>query len=198
VATFGGYHIVAVGHQDGCCQLTVSAPSDGARSATESDGGGGGDGAKDEVGVRSTRVQFEGPITSLELFELANPSPDGRGGAGVGHPWLTPCVQLVVGCALESAVVYTDVIEAGLADPILLPHSDENDSVLCVRAIKVNFDDAIEVVVGTYGQSLLAYRCSLEDTAGACFCLLLCAGVCGECGCVGGRGGIGLAYSLAH
>eukprot|EP00035_Acanthoeca_spectabilis_P033629 m.24708 g.24708 ORF g.24708 m.24708 type:complete len:534 (-) comp6110_c0_seq1:638-2239(-) len=130
IERFGEYHVVAVGYQDGCCQLAVTRPQ-----STE---------------PLTTCVNFDGPVTSLVLFEVPHGGDSGKD---------PPLVQLVVGCALESAVVYVDVIRRGLEDVTLLPQSDQHDSVLCVRAITAPFDGFTEIVVGTYGQTLLGYRC---------------------------------------
>lgn len=43
-------------------------------------------------------------------------------------------VCVVVGCALEEAVVYGDVVVQGLQQPTVLPYSDCFDSVLTVRS----------------------------------------------------------------
>lgn len=139
IKTFGSYHVSAVGYQDGCCQLAVTrlgAPTDCDPPL-------------------HARVSFDGPVTSLELFELPRHAKAADGLA----PTQPPQVQLVVGCALEAAVVYTDVVQHGLQFVTLLPGSNRHDSVLCVRAITANFDGVTEIVVGTYGQTLLGYRC---------------------------------------
>jgi hypothetical protein len=54
--------------------------------------------------------------------------------------------------------MYCDVKTQGLQHPTNLPGSEKFDSVLCVRAMDVNFDGTAELLVGTYGQKLLGYE----------------------------------------
>eukprot|EP00038_Savillea_parva_P002272 m.112473 g.112473 ORF g.112473 m.112473 type:complete len:558 (-) comp10783_c0_seq3:67-1740(-) len=141
--TFGACHVTAVGYQDGFCQLVVR-------------GGPGSEGTDDDEPCRQhASVHFDSPITSMEFLVL--PAPAGA----------RPRIQLIVGCALEAAVVYDDVIRRMLEAPILLPGSDQHDSVLCVRATTSNFDAAPEIVVATYGQRLLGYRLTVGGSGEA-------------------------------
>eukprot|EP00040_Diaphanoeca_grandis_P034208 m.211048 g.211048 ORF g.211048 m.211048 type:complete len:477 (-) comp33101_c0_seq1:152-1582(-) len=94
-------------------------------------------------------VKLDGPISSVDLFETKRKD-------------LT-FVHLLVGCAVEAAIVYSDVIGHGLNHAQLLPGSQDFDSVLCVKAIHVNFAPHLELFVGTYGQKLLVYQ--LDPTA---------------------------------
>lgn len=59
---------------------------------------------------------------------------------------------------LEPAVVYRDLLSRGLEDQLLLPGSDQFDSVLCGLVTDIDLDGWPEVLVATYGQELLCYK----------------------------------------
>ena len=47
---------------------------------------------------------------------------------------------------------HRSVVEKGFSDPIVLPDSDQYDSVLCTTVADVDFDGKNEILIGTYGQ----------------------------------------------
>lgn len=51
-----------------------------------------------------------------------------------------------------------DLLNRGLEDQLLLPGSDQFDSVLCGLVTDVDLDGRPEVLVATYGQELLCYK----------------------------------------
>lgn len=51
-----------------------------------------------------------------------------------------------------------DLLHQGLDDQLLLPGSDQFDSVLCGLVTDVDLDGRPEVLVATYGQELLCYK----------------------------------------
>ncbi|XP_035969965.1 KICSTOR complex protein kaptin isoform X2 [Halichoerus grypus] len=65
---------------------------------------------------------------------------------------------VLVASMLEPAVVYRDLLSRGLEDQLLLPGSDQFDSVLCGLVTDVDLDGRPEVLVATYGQELLCYK----------------------------------------
>ncbi|MEE6528274.1 hypothetical protein FKM82_030385, partial [Ascaphus truei] len=60
--------------------------------------------------------------------------------------------SVLVTSTIELSVVYRNVLQNGLKDQILLPDSDQFDSVLCALAADVDFDGELEILLGTYGQ----------------------------------------------
>ncbi|MBV95057.1 Sodium/calcium exchanger 2, partial [Eschrichtius robustus] len=71
--------------------------------------------------------------------------------------------SVLVASMLEPAVVYRDLLSRGLEDQLLLPGSDQFDSVLCGLVTDIDLDGRPEVLVATYGQELLCYKyCSPE------------------------------------
>ena len=44
------------------------------------------------------------------------------------------------------------VSESGLSQPLVLPSSQEHDSVLCSAVADVNWDGRNELIIGTYGK----------------------------------------------
>uniref|UniRef100_I3M8V4 Kaptin, actin binding protein n=1 Tax=Ictidomys tridecemlineatus TaxID=43179 RepID=I3M8V4_ICTTR len=96
-------------------------------------------------------VLQDGPISRVIVFSLTAPeeAPD--------QPRQEACSVLVVSM-LEPAVVYRDLLNRGLEDQLLLPGSDQFDSVLCGLVTDVDLDGQPEVLVATYGQELLCYK----------------------------------------
>jgi hypothetical protein len=67
--------------------------------------------------------------------------------------------------------VCRNIAARGLEDAHQLPQSDLHDSVICGIAADVNYDGADEVVIGTYGQSVMVYA---QKEAGMCHDSGLC------------------------
>lgn len=57
-----------------------------------------------------------------------------------------------------ASVTPRDLLSRGLEDQLLLPGSDQFDSVLCGLVTDVDLDGRPEVLVATYGQELLCYK----------------------------------------
>uniref|UniRef100_F6SRD7 Kaptin, actin binding protein n=1 Tax=Ornithorhynchus anatinus TaxID=9258 RepID=F6SRD7_ORNAN len=66
--------------------------------------------------------------------------------------------SVLVASMIELSVVYRNVLRKGLGDQVLLPDSDQFDSVLCGLVTDVDFDGRPEILLGTYGQELLCYK----------------------------------------
>ncbi|XP_038623136.1 KICSTOR complex protein kaptin isoform X2 [Tachyglossus aculeatus] len=66
--------------------------------------------------------------------------------------------SVLVASMIELSVVYRNVLQKGLSDQVLLPDSDQFDSVLCGLVTDVDFDGRPEILLGTYGQELLCYK----------------------------------------
>ncbi|XP_031817506.1 KICSTOR complex protein kaptin [Sarcophilus harrisii] len=60
--------------------------------------------------------------------------------------------SVLVTSMMEPAVVYRNVLSHGLQDQVLLPGSDQFDSVLCGLVTDVDLDGKPEILLGTYGQ----------------------------------------------
>ncbi|XP_077192633.1 KICSTOR complex protein kaptin isoform X5 [Paroedura picta] len=71
--------------------------------------------------------------------------------------------SILVTSAIELSVVYRNVLQSGLADQLVLPLSDQHDSVICALVTDVDFDREPEILLGTYGQELLCYKYILSD-----------------------------------
>ncbi|KAJ7376499.1 hypothetical protein OS493_034235 [Desmophyllum pertusum] len=67
--------------------------------------------------------------------------------------------HLLVCCAIEASVVYTNVITQGFTNMVTLPDSDDFDCVTCTCIADVDWDGNNEIILGTYGQELLVYKC---------------------------------------
>ncbi|TRZ08690.1 hypothetical protein HGM15179_018413, partial [Zosterops borbonicus] len=74
--------------------------------------------------------------------------------------------SLLVSSALEAAVVYPGILRRGLSLPRPLPGSRGSDSVLCAKVTDVDLDGRPEILLGTYGQELLCYKHSGDNSGG--------------------------------
>lgn len=101
--------------------------------------------------LQTWTILQDGPISRVIVFSLSAPEETGdrpqREEYGV-----------LVASMLEPAVVYRDLLSRGLEDQLLLPGSDQFDSVLCGLVTDVDLDGRPEVLVATYGQELLCYK----------------------------------------
>lgn len=102
--------------------------------------------------LRSWRVQFDSPISTVLLFPLSCRSSSDAEEKDVGG------YHLLVTSTIELAVVYRDVQEQGLSRSSFLAESDQWDAVLSALVIDLDFDGQKEVLLGTYGQELLCYK----------------------------------------
>ncbi|XP_068187152.1 KICSTOR complex protein kaptin [Antennarius striatus] len=137
VSIDGGRRLSAYGCQNGCVGLALVNQ-------------------KGPEVLESWQFQFDSPISTVLLFPLscrtASDQPgDKRGVEMDGY-------NLLVTSAIEMAVVYRDVQERGLSQPVYLPDSDQWDAVLCALVIDLDFDGQKELLLGTYGQELLCYK----------------------------------------
>eukprot|EP01135_Chromosphaera_perkinsii_P002359 Nk52_evm13s222 gene=Nk52_evmTU13s222 len=89
---------------------------------------------------------FMGGVVTVVKFFYPNSKP-GRS-----------CLNLLVCCAVEQGAVYRNVEDSHLARPFLLPESKNYDSLLCATIVDVNWDSRNELIIGSYGQSMLMYE----------------------------------------
>lgn len=66
-------------------------------------------------------------------------------------------INIVVASAVGFAAVFRNVTENGFNDFHLLPDSDKHDAVLGIAVGDVDQDGHTEILIGTYGQRILAY-----------------------------------------
>ncbi|XP_044290995.1 KICSTOR complex protein kaptin [Varanus komodoensis] len=138
------------------------------------------------VVLRSWSIQQDGPISKVLVFALPTASPAGEpsGSAALSGSLgsRAQSYSVLVTSTIELSVVYRNVLQKGLEDQLVLPQSDQYDSVICALVTDVNFDREPEILLGTYGQELLCYkyRALNSQAAGAAglsqtdgeFCLL--------------------------
>uniref|UniRef100_A0A8D2CWY3 Kaptin, actin binding protein n=1 Tax=Sciurus vulgaris TaxID=55149 RepID=A0A8D2CWY3_SCIVU len=96
-------------------------------------------------------VLQDGPISRVIVFSLTAPEETKDRPRQEEY-------SVLVASMLEPAVVYRDLLSRGLEDQLLLPGSDQFDSVLCGLVTDVDLDGRPEVLVATYGQELLCYK----------------------------------------
>ncbi|XP_043934943.1 KICSTOR complex protein kaptin [Protopterus annectens] len=109
-------------------------------------------------------MQQDGPISKVVLFSLTNfiekKGYDGLQQAPSNVPGGESVEEhnLLVTSTIELSVVYRNVLKDGLNEQLILPESDQYDSVLCALVVDVDFDGVKEILLGTYGQELLCYK----------------------------------------
>nr|XP_034348362.1 KICSTOR complex protein kaptin isoform X3 [Arvicanthis niloticus] len=101
--------------------------------------------------LQTWTIQQDGPISRVIVFSLSSSEATQDSPQQEGY-------SLLVASMLEPAVVYWDLLNKGLDDQLLLPGSDQFDSVLCGLVTDVDLDGQPEVLVATYGQELLCYK----------------------------------------
>ncbi|XP_032782019.2 KICSTOR complex protein kaptin isoform X1 [Daphnia magna] len=67
-------------------------------------------------------------------------------------------LNLLVTSSLLPATVYRNILEKFLNDPTILTGSDKHDVITCSIVCDVQMDQQPTILLGTYGQELLAYR----------------------------------------
>ncbi|KAK7802668.1 hypothetical protein U0070_011604 [Myodes glareolus] len=106
---------------------------------------------KNQEILQTWTILQDGPISRVIVFRLSSPDATEDNPQQEGY-------SLLVASMLEPAVVYWDLLNQGLEDQLLLPSSDQFDSVLCGLVTDVDLDGQPEVLVATYGQELLCYK----------------------------------------
>ncbi|XP_038623135.1 KICSTOR complex protein kaptin isoform X1 [Tachyglossus aculeatus] len=117
----------------------------------------------------SPRPAEDHPPADPQAVAAADPSPPAVTAAQPECPLLLPPDEgeepkppgeysVLVASMIELSVVYRNVLQKGLSDQVLLPDSDQFDSVLCGLVTDVDFDGRPEILLGTYGQELLCYK----------------------------------------
>jgi len=111
---------------------------------------------------RVYQVHLEGPISVVHPFQLktlrgddAHPSVESIPSSNL-RTENTLC--LLVAGAVGYALVYSNIETCGLQEWEFLENSDTYDSVLCGIAADIDCDGFQEILIGTYGQELLAYK----------------------------------------
>ncbi|XP_041351176.1 KICSTOR complex protein kaptin-like [Gigantopelta aegis] len=139
--------LTAMGHQDGLVKLSLV------------------DAVKREI-LQTWSTEHDSPITCLKLFtpETQVPCPPFIESTRVEENGSyksrlkDKTYNLVVISALDTAVVYRNMMQSGFTDPLPLPGSDQFDCPMCACIVDIDFDGEHEILIGTYGQELLAYK----------------------------------------
>ncbi|XP_077336946.1 KICSTOR complex protein kaptin isoform X2 [Lithobates pipiens] len=112
--------------------------------------------------LQSWSLQQDGPLSKLLIFRM----PCAQRAAEARCPWNDACNEhtfkeeysVLVTSTIELSAVYRNILQNGLREQVLLPESDQFDSVLCAVTADVDFDGEPEILLGTYGQELLCYK----------------------------------------
>ncbi|XP_078517209.1 KICSTOR complex protein kaptin [Lissotriton helveticus] len=112
-----------------------------------------------KVVLQSWNIQQDGPISRVLVFTLPSywETEDVQEG-GSGEQKDPEDYSVLVASTIELSVVYRNVLKRGLQDQLILPESDQYDSVLCALVTDIDFDGVGEILLGTYGQELLCYK----------------------------------------
>ncbi|XP_060877730.1 KICSTOR complex protein kaptin-like isoform X3 [Metopolophium dirhodum] len=110
--------------------------------------------------------RYESPITVMQLFNIHKKTVDiDNILSAVKDDFIPDCdtvdekeqVCLLVGSAVESAVVYMNVLKNDLRNAITLTDSNRHQAIVCALITDVNFDSKNEILLGTYGNYILNY-----------------------------------------
>lgn len=85
---------------------------------------------------------FQGPLTNAQFFQQNE-----REG-----------LQILALASLSCSRVFYNVVQDGLCNSVELPASDEFDVATCCTLADFDFDGRQEILIGTYGEQLLAYK----------------------------------------
>ncbi|KAH3856907.1 hypothetical protein DPMN_099502 [Dreissena polymorpha] len=110
-------------------------------------------------------VEFDNPITYAVTFTITNSvlKPANISTHDDSESTLVPRrpeLNILVLSALVPGTIYRDVLKRGLRDHIFLPDSNKFDAILTGCVIDIDFDGENEILIGTYGQEVLAYKLS--------------------------------------
>ncbi|KAM9326421.1 KICSTOR complex protein kaptin [Gastrophryne carolinensis] len=112
--------------------------------------------------LQSWSLQQDGPLSKVLIFSMSSL----QGGAeercllnyGREEQIFKEEYSILVTSTIELSAVYRNILQNGLREQLLLPDSDQFDSVLCAVTVDVDFDGEPEILLGTYGQELLCYK----------------------------------------
>ncbi|KAM4640570.1 KICSTOR complex protein kaptin [Discoglossus pictus] len=117
--------------------------------------------------LQSWTLQQDGPLSKVLIFSMEGERrrAEERGGEEESRsegasegPVYQEQYSVLVTSTIELSAVYRNILQNGLQEQLLLPESDQSDSVLCAVAADVDFDGEPEILLGTYGQELLCYK----------------------------------------
>ncbi|XP_042238143.1 KICSTOR complex protein kaptin-like isoform X2 [Homarus americanus] len=116
----------------------------------------------------SRTVLWDYPSASVKIFDLKTVLPIPRYLQGV-HRLQEKALRrepeapayIVVGNTLESCIVYRDFVSC--QSGYRLPESNANDVVTCCIVCDIDQDGKNEILVGTYGQTVIVYKLREEE-----------------------------------
>ncbi|GAB6024576.1 hypothetical protein CHUAL_009726 [Chamberlinius hualienensis] len=114
--------------------------------------------------VKSWSIKHDSPISCVKLFKVKS---------DLKPPTFIKCsnressrsqrpeedYNLLVVSTLEVTVIYWRFVSEGMNEQATLPYSDFFDCVQCACIADIDFDGYNEIIIGTYGQQLLMYKC---------------------------------------
>ncbi|XP_042637205.1 KICSTOR complex protein kaptin [Orycteropus afer afer] len=100
--------------------------------------------------LQTWTILQDGPISRVIVFNLSAPEET--------YSRLENKESVHIAFFPDLSETFRDLLHRGLKDQLLLPGSDQFDSVLCGLVTDVDLDGRLEVLVATYGQELLCYK----------------------------------------
>ncbi|XP_068106684.1 KICSTOR complex protein kaptin [Hyperolius riggenbachi] len=126
--------------------------------------------------LQSWSLQQDGPLSKVLIFSMPSVQQQPDEGLmwhdGYEEQTFKEEYSILVTSSIELSAVYRNILQNGLREQLLLPDSDQFDSVLCAVSVDVDFDGEPEVLLGTYGQELLCYKYMRQGGIGGQFQLL--------------------------
>ncbi|XP_050545360.1 KICSTOR complex protein kaptin-like [Daktulosphaira vitifoliae] len=106
---------------------------------------------------------YQFPVSVMKLFNLNNKTVKLDNILTDNNISDSDCIDeknkvcLLITNAVEPSLVYMNVLEDYLGNMIMLTNSDSHDAIICATAADVNFDSINEILLGSYGHSILIY-----------------------------------------
>jgi len=118
--------------------------------------------------LKTFEKEFAGPLTCTKLFPSCppplTPPPclDLKPNQTCDNPSSLSSLHLAVSHSLGETQVFHNIVESNLTEGVFLPESDMSDVVTCLCVADVDMLGENCLILGTYGQMVLCYKCSSD------------------------------------
>lgn len=108
----------------------------------------------------SYQAEFEGSISQVKFYRQYEDQLRPPNGLEKLDDFSSEVsgINLLAVSSISPSVVYENVLEQGLSSFRILARSDDYDVTTCATVADIDFDGEKEILLGTYGQEILAYK----------------------------------------
>uniref|UniRef100_A0A0C9PM13 Kptn protein n=1 Tax=Fopius arisanus TaxID=64838 RepID=A0A0C9PM13_9HYME len=125
-----------------------------------------------QVDVESSRIikewvlRYDRPVSSIQIFSRYNSVVcDFIKTEGDGEKEDSPTLDILVVNAINSAIVFMDVLRTGMKIQINLPSMETSDCTLSSCVADINMDSVNEILLGTYSQEIFVFSYSSHNSS---------------------------------